>query len=68
MSQDTNRPVYRLFQRVASVAGALLTVGGFATSNQVLWAMGLVILVQGLLGLGIIMFEDRRAAEEREGS
>lgn len=50
------------------MAGALLTVAGFAISNQVLLAMGLVILVQSLLGLGIIVFEDRRAAEEREGS
>ena len=68
MSQDRNRPVYRLFQRSTSVAGALLAICGFAMDNQVIGAMGIVILVQGLLGLGIIVFEDRRKTEEQKGS
>ena len=62
MDDIPSPPMYRLFQKVAIVAGIVTTIAGFAIQNSAVWGAGLVILFHALIATIIITVEDRRKA------
>ena len=61
--KSVSSSLYRLFQKLACGVGVILTIVGFAMQQQLLWVIGLVILLHGVIATVLIAYEDRRSAK-----